>query len=572
MPGIDDGGAFAQMWADAEARFKERTKKTLKQSNSPSLNDVLQIVDRRFNAEGPEPEANNKREHMRGIVSNILKVIELLGGIAAQGASIMFGPAGLCFNALEFLINIPTRITQLYDDIAGVFQEIAGFLTRLTVYQRIEQSNDFPLELTECTNRLMITFVDICAISIDILGGSKRKLVKGLAKKALLDDDSGVTEKRDEFKMLIDQQSRMSDAITLEHVFSTEREVRAGHRQLSTNHEESQKALLEIREEVKATKALMSKSDKDHLGVICKKLEISKDASEQLQKELEQMDKAFVEQTGNWLQENDEYRRWIDLEQESEPLLLLKGNSGCGKSFLAYTIMSKLKRQFITEAENPTRFSFASHRFNRGEKQSRDGAFKIAIKHLAAQVASGNDVYAQKVSTYVEKKDAGFSRSISAADLLQELLPPQNLRDRQEMAYFLLFDDLDNLSNEDADLLLSSTFAERPAKMRILLTATDEALSSCLTRIGKPPQSVPTISIADHNEPDLTNFVDSKIQACKALQRQTPDFAEIRDHIHDNLPRMAKGHFRYVQLIIDKVQDAIDSVGASLLNYSLWWS
>lgn len=556
---MDQGRTFTQMWEDAEIRFQERTKKSLRQSESLSLNDMLMKVDERFNAE-KQPETNGKRERMRGIVSNILKVFEVLGSVAAQGASVVFGPASQCFNALEFLISIPTRIAELYDDVANVFQEIAAFLTKFTVYDRIQRSTTFPIELIESTNKLMIIFVDICAISIDLLSSSKRKAFKGALKKALLDDDSGISEKREEFKRLINQQGHLSEAINLEHVLETEREVKAGHRQQSIDHEESQKKLAQLGEVVKATKDLVSKRDIDYLGEICKKLEISKDSSDQLDKELAQMSTTFVEQTGHWLQENDQYRRWIDLEQENEPLLLLRGDSGCGKSFLAYTIMYKLRRQFKDEAENPMRFSFASHRFNRGEKQSRDGAFKIAVKNLAAQVASSNNVYAQKVYSYVKGKDSGFSKFMPAADLLQELLPPQTLRDQRGMAYFLLFDDLDNLSNDDMDLLFSSTFAENPAKIRILLTATDHSLSACLTRIGKSPQSIPTISMAEHNEPDLTNYVGSKIQACKALQRYTPEFAEIRRHVHENLPRMSRGRFRHVQLIVDKVQEAIDSV------------
>lgn len=181
---MDQGRTFTQMWEDAEVRFQERTKKSLKGSKNLGLDDMLKKVDERFNAE-EQTEPNGKRERMRGIVSNILKVFEIFGSVAAQGASVVFGPASQCFNALEFLISIPTRIAELYDDIANVFQEIAAFLTKVTVYDRIQRSTTFPVELIESTNKLMITFVDICAISIDLLSSSKRKALKGAFKKAV---------------------------------------------------------------------------------------------------------------------------------------------------------------------------------------------------------------------------------------------------------------------------------------------------------------------------------------------------------------------------------------------------
>ena len=49
---------------------------------------------------------------MKKIVSDILKAIEILGGVAAQGASAILSPAGLCFNALEFVLSVPVMISE----------------------------------------------------------------------------------------------------------------------------------------------------------------------------------------------------------------------------------------------------------------------------------------------------------------------------------------------------------------------------------------------------------------------------------------------------------------------------
>jgi hypothetical protein len=96
-------------------------------------------------------------------MSNVLNCIQLLGGIAAQGASIVFGPATLCFNAISFLIDIPKTVASVYEGIESLFTEISHVLGLFKIYNSYVQ---FDPALREGTHRLMISIVRICGLSI----------------------------------------------------------------------------------------------------------------------------------------------------------------------------------------------------------------------------------------------------------------------------------------------------------------------------------------------------------------------------------------------------------------------
>ena len=77
------------MWKDAERRFQERTQKALSSPASRITLDELLIkwqdrYDRENNSDSSARKAQTKR-----ILHNVLYGIKLLGGIAAQGISLV---------------------------------------------------------------------------------------------------------------------------------------------------------------------------------------------------------------------------------------------------------------------------------------------------------------------------------------------------------------------------------------------------------------------------------------------------------------------------------------------------
>ena len=105
--------SFQQMWAEAQMRFMEKTKRSLRQPRNRALSDVMKTLEEHFNPQ--DSEESQKHQRLKQSASDVLIFVQMLGGITAQAAALVFGPANLCFNAMNFLLTVPTRVSGLYD-------------------------------------------------------------------------------------------------------------------------------------------------------------------------------------------------------------------------------------------------------------------------------------------------------------------------------------------------------------------------------------------------------------------------------------------------------------------------
>lgn len=79
--------SFKEMWEKAELRFQKITNKSLRASKKKSLNDVIKDLETRYADEDSDGES--AKDRAKELIGNVLSCINLLGGIAAQGASIV---------------------------------------------------------------------------------------------------------------------------------------------------------------------------------------------------------------------------------------------------------------------------------------------------------------------------------------------------------------------------------------------------------------------------------------------------------------------------------------------------
>ncbi|KAI9657615.1 MAG: hypothetical protein M1821_002791 [Bathelium mastoideum] len=583
-PNKEDEQTFQQMWVEARTRFEATTKKSLMQSKNRSLDDVMKALDHKFNDK--DPEDGGKQKRVKELAMNVLTFINLLGGIAAQGASVVFGPANLCFNAMQYLIDIPTKITKFNDDLALLFGEISAFMKQFKIYQRIEKFAEIDIELKQSTHKLMIIFVDICAISIDILSGSKLKRFKTIAKIALFDNDSGIHDKLEEFKTLVTHQGQISDAVTLEHVLKSEHDISSSMKgvfeKLSRASEESGQLLNEMQdthEDVRtikagtealtrdATERNMEKNWNEQVSKIASKLTVSSDAVQTPEKDFDQIRSASIQGTGAWLKSIDIYKEWIDLEAGSNPLLLLSGSNGSGKSVLVSAILEELRVRIKNVGNNSTRVSLACYGFRKNEKLSRDTSSKdshqaaTALKYMAVQIAKQNEPYAKNLFSHLEPKDRSFSRDMSVKELSKELLPPPSMKDSSDMFYILLLDGLDQLPPDEAKQLFDAVFAMRSPKLRFAISATEETFDDCMNVSGRSLDSVPIIHVQEHNEADIKQFIDSELKhpKHKSLQGDAAAISRIVTTVRQKLPDIANGNFNNVSQVIERVNEAVES-------------
>jgi len=75
------------MWEEAQERFHKLTAKELKGSRPKRLDDVITELEAKYVANS-STELDIKKRTAK-VIENVLKCIQLLGGIAAQGASMV---------------------------------------------------------------------------------------------------------------------------------------------------------------------------------------------------------------------------------------------------------------------------------------------------------------------------------------------------------------------------------------------------------------------------------------------------------------------------------------------------
>ena len=83
---MSDTRTYAQLWSEAEARFKKRTSKSLRQGSSRTLADVINDLGTQFDKDEPTKGVAKKQELLRK-VDNVLTCIKLLGGVAATATA-----------------------------------------------------------------------------------------------------------------------------------------------------------------------------------------------------------------------------------------------------------------------------------------------------------------------------------------------------------------------------------------------------------------------------------------------------------------------------------------------------
>ena len=210
------------------------------------------------------------------------------------------------------------------------------FLNEFKIYRRVEPNIDNDIELKEAVNDLLICFVDICALSIEILDGPKRRKVKSVAKVILLDDDSGVKAELERFRRLVTHQGRIVDAITLENVIKSQRDASSSSKQLfqylQQASENNGRQLDHIAQSVaKVQLTVESQRDAEILAQVQNLFNWLSFSPTHQTRHLEDAFKKRTDGTGEWFLRPTEFEEWT---KGMEKCLLLHGIVGSGKTVL----------------------------------------------------------------------------------------------------------------------------------------------------------------------------------------------------------------------------------------------
>jgi hypothetical protein len=92
--------------------------------------------------QGIARSSTKSHQHTRKVLNNIGLCLEMFGGIIAQGASIVFGPASQCWNAISFVIQAGRKFAEILDGFVVLMERSSVFLERLNFFLRQERGED----------------------------------------------------------------------------------------------------------------------------------------------------------------------------------------------------------------------------------------------------------------------------------------------------------------------------------------------------------------------------------------------------------------------------------------------
>ena len=389
-------------------------------------------------------------------------------------------------------------------------------------------------------------------VRISIDGGILGK-IKVRFKATFLKDDSGVQDELANFKALIDNQSRITEATTLEHILSTEENTAE---LLRTQYMSSEK-LTKVETGVNVLVADMNDRKTERLSsiraeTIEKVLSISRESYQEDKLTLQRMKDELLQGSSRWLLDQTDYKDWMSQRTDSDLFLFIAGDPRTGKSFLLASIDNDLHNN------NPD-VAVAYHAFTgRDGKSARDrndNDLISALKSMAFQIAQQNKTYAKEI---LGMKDTDL-KPLETHQLWTKLKFSNYFDSKESVDIVLMFDGLDELPEHSARKFLEllrnagrSATESRKIRPRIVATGretTFEAFAANTT----------IFSTSEKNQSDLSLFLEQELNKAEDLQGQHIEMKDLLKTIRADLPLVARGSFSSVQQKLARIREAVES-------------
>ncbi|KAF9888811.1 hypothetical protein FE257_008180 [Aspergillus nanangensis] len=539
-----------EIWQATIKRFQERTGQRL-DAVSKSPDDLRRALDAHCASQTDAEDVAKVKD----VGLKMINCFQLLGGIAAQGASMVFGPAGLCFNALSFLLDIPKKVHEFHGEINAIFAEVGPALVNFRIYQRMEQVSEVDEALRISIYNVMMSFIDLCAKCINIHFEGRWKSIRRHAKRLLLDDQS-VKGELDNFKRLTQDQQNLQATLTLEVAIGTGQDVKfVASTVMATKTDVS--GLVDAER-----KRGLDENRRKELDGIKKKLGVKSDTMSNINGSREKMWQNLMKGSVQWLNDVEGYSQWIDpAGVANDPLLLLTGAAGTGKSYLISAIAKNIESYSPTASAERNLLGYYSFSSIGGKSDSDKSSPETAIKYICAQLAEQDTVYAKHIAGVCgdSKKNEKYFKDLDCMTLWNELLvgaPAKNTR------HYILLDSLNTLSPEECETLiaaLKSKFEdEKSGRVRILLSGQDKAFEGGEIDVD----SMPTIDIANENGPDISAFIEKSMEDASLLQDKDDNTEHIRNTVQEKLLDRSNGSYLNVRTDIGKIEEIINSNGS----------
>lgn len=442
------------------------------------------------------------------------------------------------------MFDIPVAIKGYHDAINDVFGKVSTALSQFRIYDSME-SIDASLDdlLVQEIRAVMVSFVKLCAHVVKYRQGSRWKKLRQ-DFKSIFDDDSGLNREMTKFQDALQRKHDIEGTITLAQVADTRKDMVQILEHViifSKTSEETQKRLQSFKDDTDRKKAL--ERIRDSLSVPST---VRLDT-----KSTQTCTNIFAKccnGTGSWVTEHESYRLWTESkdEKDSSHVLFVSGPPSSGKSSVTAMITKRLE-------ESKDRTYVAHYFFPASAKRSEDerDTVRYVLKYMAFQIARVDDSVRKALSKACDEGSVTLRGTASLERLWMDLKIGAT---GSGATYYLVFDGLENLPDNQASMLLNLIFSSKLAgqsarPVRVLLSGTEKFLSAPSMR------NALRIEMAQHNGPDMRIIINEQLTKRGLLQHAEPgsDREKARGKVLDKLPKNVGGSYSLLKFGMDNV-------------------
>ncbi|KAI1814233.1 hypothetical protein GGS20DRAFT_429972 [Poronia punctata] len=503
------------IWSEVHAKVVELAGGDPKKvRQSLSIEDVLGYIDK---VQKVDAEKAEEYGTFKNIVSKTLQCISTVGGIVADGVSDVFAPAGMCYNALTFVIQAWQGYEGTFANLAELLDKCVEFFERLQSYQGRMDSR-----LTRLASQNLRLFVEICDRTIKLRKKHTRFL--RFTKQLFLNDD-GVQDLLGMMEKLNSKEALLVNAQTYRLVSDSAGEIKMI---LETQKEQRRE------DDAKKWRRSIAKA----LGFPGTTLDNDGEPVPLWQRAFEARLNQLVEGTGAWWKTEDAFAHWATARYPEQSTLVLSGAGGTGKTSMMANTIRSIRR---LGSEAPSTRVVAAYYFADGDKRKPDDddespTIERVSRTLLWQIATSYEAMTKSVASTVERA----SHFEDALDRWDQLFFSNKER-RNSSTTFYIF--IDGYHDELIKLLQRFSALSDRAKVRVFLTARPELLTGHVDN-KLPGVAYAEVPIARRNSDDVEKYIECQMNSMSILRDTTrPGISEWRDVIKKDLRDKCAGDY-----------------------------
>ncbi|KAI1649310.1 uncharacterized protein F4817DRAFT_33587 [Daldinia loculata] len=500
------------------------------------INAVLKYVD---DVQASSKKKSEKFGTFRNIVNRTLQCINTVGGIVADGASTVFAPAGMCYNALTFVIQAWQGYEGIFDNLAELLEKCTEFLERLESYQ-----GKMDKRLARVAVQNLRLFVEICDRTIKLR--KKHNKLFAFTKQLFL-NDNGIQDLLSYMDRLNSKEALLVNAQTYKIVSDS-----AGDIKLILDGQKEQKK----EQELKKWRAAIAKA----LGFPSTSLDKDEEPIPSWQKTFDARKNMLVDDTGKWILEDQAFLEWTDSKSFKKPVMVLGGRNGSGKTSAMANTMKYLRKisQVGPASRIVTPYFFVDVDKKKSDDEDTSTVLELVSRALLWQISIAYEAMTKSVYQILERTPE-FDGSL---DLWQQLFINNKERMNPDTAFVLFIDNFDETLIPLLEKLTSGVIGR---KTRVFLTARPQMFSEWLEK--EKGIGFNMIPISEHNSDDIDKYIASRMDSMPILKDPgRPGIPEWREKILRTLRFKCAGDYFKLNSSLDALAkvDLIDDINEVL--------